>query len=109
MKNQYNIVNNKTRTFNQLIADDESLVSFEELKENFVGIHEAETMQTYLDMGNNFIYNVETPTDNDQAANKSFVDKEISDLETASNMAYVTKIELDNYFKKTEVQQLQES
>lgn len=58
LKNQYNILNNKTRTFNQLKADheDESLVSFEEVKENFVGIHEAEPMQTYLDMGDNYIY-----------------------------------------------------
>lgn len=70
LKNSYNINNSKTRTFNQLKANDESLVNFEEVKENFVGIHEAEAMKTYLDMGTNFIYNVKTPTNNDQAANQ---------------------------------------
>ena len=70
LKNSYNINNSKTRTFNQLKANDESLVNFEEVKENFVGIHEAEAMKTYLDMGTNFIYSVKTPTNNDEAANQ---------------------------------------
>ena len=67
LKNQFNILNKKTRTFDELKRDDESLVSFEEVKQNFAGIREAEAMKTYLDMGNNFIYNVKTPTANDQA------------------------------------------
>lgn len=58
-------------------ANDESLVSFEEVKENFVGIHEAEAMQTYLDVGNNSIFNVKTPVNKDQGANKDYVDKEM--------------------------------
>lgn len=78
LKNQFNILNNLTRTFDQLKADDESLVSFEEVKEKFVGIQESEPMKIHLDMGDNFIYNVKTPTNNDQAANKSYVDKEIN-------------------------------
>ena len=67
LKNSYNIKNSKKRTFNQLKADTESLVSYEEVKETFIGINEAEAMKTYLDMGDNFIYNVKTPTANDQA------------------------------------------
>ena len=74
LKNSYNIQNNKKRTFNQLKADTKSLVSYEEVKETFIGIKEAEAMQTCLDMGDNFIYNVKTPTANDQASNKSYVD-----------------------------------
>lgn len=100
LKHQDYIVNSKTRTFQQLKANDESLVNFEEVKENFVGIHEAEPMKTHLDMGNNFIYNVKTAAANDQAANKAYVDKEITDSETASSMTYATKMELGNYLKK---------
>ena len=40
-------------------------------------------MKTYLDMENSFIYNVKTPINNDQAVNKSYVDKEITDSENA--------------------------
>ena len=92
----YNIKNSKKRTFNQLAADTESLVSYEEVKENFIGINEAEAMKTYLDMGKNFIYNVKTPTANDQAANKSYVDATVSN--TMSTAA--TKQELADYLKK---------
>lgn len=100
LKNQFNILNNKTRTFDELKRDDESLVSFEEVKENFVGICDAKAIKTYLDMGNNFVYNVKTPTTNDQAANKSYDDKELSDSETAASMVYATKLKLDDYLKK---------
>lgn len=61
-----------------------------EVKENFV---------EYLDMGSNFIYNVKTPTNIDQAANKGYVDEDLSDSETAAGMIYVAKLELDNYLK----------
>lgn len=51
------------------------------MKENFVGIHVTGAMKTYLDMGGNFIYKVKTPVNKDQATNKDYVDKEISDEE----------------------------
>ena len=35
-------------------------------------------MQTHLDMGNNYIYNDKTPINNDQGANKSYVDKHVA-------------------------------
>ena len=47
-------------------------------------------------MGDNKIYNVETPTEDDQAANKSYVDKELTDLKTATGIVYATKFELGN-------------
>lgn len=37
-------------------------------------------MQTHLDMGNNYIYNVQTPINNDQGANKSYVDQHVAKL-----------------------------
>lgn len=100
LKNQYNILNRKTRTFQQLKADDESLVSFEEVKEIFVGIREAEAMQTYLDIGNNYIYNIKTPTANDQAANKDYVDTTQTNTMSAAAMIHAIKAELGDYLKK---------
>ena len=88
------------RTFNQLKANTESLVSYEEVKENFIGINEAEAMKAYLDMGDNFIYNVKTPTANDQATNKSYVDTKAPNSLNATAMIHATKAELADYLKK---------
>ena len=96
LKNSYNIKKSKKRTFDQLKAVTESLVCYEEVRENFIGINEAEAMKTYLDMGSNFIYNVKTPTANDQATNKSYVDTTVTN--TMSTAA--TKAELADYLKK---------
>ena len=100
LKKSYNIQNNKKRTFNQLKADTESLLSFAEVKENFIGINEAEAMRTYLDMGDNFIYNVKTPTANDRASNKSYVDETETNIMNAAAMIHATKAELADYLKK---------
>ena len=77
-----------------------SLVSYEEVKENFIGLNEAEAMQTYLDMGDNFINRVKTPTSNDQASNKSYVDQTATNTMSAAAMIHATKAELDDYLKK---------
>ena len=100
LKNSYNIKNSKKRTFNQLKADVKSLVSYEEVKENFIGLNEAEAMQTYLDMGDNFINRVKTPTANDQASNKSYVDQTATNTLSAARLTLATKEELANYLKK---------
>ena len=100
LKNSYNIKNGKKRTFNQLKADTKSLVSYEEVKENFIGLKEAEAMQTYLDMGGNFINNVKTPTSNNQASNKSYVDTTATNTINAAALIHATKAELDDYLKK---------
>ena len=96
LKYSYNIKNSKKRTFDQLKASTESLVSYEEVRENFIGINEAEPMKTYLDMGDNLIYNVKAPTANNQAANKSYVDTKVSNTMSAA----ATKRELAGYLKK---------
>ena len=95
-----NLKNSYKRTFNQLKADTESLVSHEEVKENFIGINEAEAMKTYLDMGDNYIYNVKTPIANDQASNKSYVDTTATNTINAAALIHATKAELADYLKK---------
>ena len=100
LKNSYNIQNSAKRTFNQLKADTKSLVSYEEVKENFIEINEAEAMRAYLDMGDNFIYNVNTPTANDQASNKSYVDTSATNTINAAALIHATKAELADYLKK---------
>ena len=92
--------NSKKRTFNQLKTNTESLVSYEEVRENFIGINDAEAMQTYLDMGGNPIYNVKTPTANDQASNKSYVDTTASNTMSTAAMIHATKQGLADYLKK---------
>ena len=57
-------------------------------------------MKTYLDMGDNFIYNVKTPTANDQATNKSYVDTKAPNSLNAAAMIHATKSELADYLKK---------
>ena len=57
-------------------------------------------MKTYLDMGDNFIYNVKTPTANDQASNKSYVDTTATNTINAAALIHATKAELDDYLKK---------
>lgn len=49
-------------------------------------------MKTYLDMGNNYIYNLKNPVNNDQGANKGYVD-----IQTATK---ADKTEIDDYLKK---------
>ena len=57
-------------------------------------------MQTYLDMGDNFINRVKTPTSNDQASNKSYVDTTATNTMSAAALIHATKAELDDYLKK---------
>ena len=57
-------------------------------------------MKTYLDMGDNFIYNVKTPTANDQASNKSYVDTTATNTINAAALIHATKAQLADYLKK---------
>lgn len=98
LKNQFNVENGKNRTYQQLTADDDSLVSFKEVKDNFNEIHE--TMTTNFNMGANRIDNVKTPTVITGAAIKGYVDTKIEESKTSINGAYVPKTELENYLKR---------
>ena len=56
-----------------------TLVCYEDVRDIFVSRKESLVpMQTYLDMGNQFIYNVKTPVNNDQGANKAYADTKLS-------------------------------
>ena len=78
LKNSYNVIKSKKRTFQELSAARQSAINFEEVRENFVGINEAFPTKNYLDMGANFIYNVKSRINNDQGANKGYVDSAIT-------------------------------
>lgn len=65
-------------------------------------------MKTHLDIGNQFICNVKTPTNNDQATNKEYVDGKLikkANLGLVQNVMRqviyrADKLDLDNYLKR---------
>lgn len=57
-------------------AKRKTLVSYEDVRNVFVSRKGSVfQMQTHWDMGKNYIYNVKTLVNNDQGANKSYVDQ----------------------------------
>ena len=62
-----------------MVANGGTLVCYEDVREVFVSRKESVfPMETYLDMGNQFIYNVKTPINIDQGVNKSYADTKLS-------------------------------
>ena len=60
-------------------ANRNTLLCYEDVRDVFVSRKESVfPMETYLDMGNHFIYNVEEPINNDQGVNKSYADTKLS-------------------------------
>ena len=65
-------------------------------------------METYLDMGNNYIYNVKTPINNDEAVNKGYVEAKLANKVNSSIVQNVMrqvlykadKRDLENYLKR---------
>ena len=78
LKDTGNIVNSKQRTLNELKTHYDSLVSFEEVKENFLSRVETFTMGTQLDMNHHSITNLKDPTFGKEAATKDYADKKLS-------------------------------
>ena len=67
LKNTYNVINSNRQTFNEMDANRGTLVCYEDVRDVFVSRKESVfPMETYLDMGNHFIYNVKTPINIDQ-------------------------------------------
>ena len=61
LKGTYNVINSKQQTFIEMNASRNTLVCHEDVKDVFVSRKESVfPMQTNLDMGNNYIYNVKT-------------------------------------------------
>ena len=79
LKNTYNVINSKQQTFSEMNASRNTLVCYEDVRDVFVSRKEPVfPKQTRLDMGNNYIYNVKTPVNNDQGVNKSYVDSKVA-------------------------------
>ena len=79
LKDTYNVINSKWQTFSEMNANRNTLVCYEDVRDVLVSRKESVfPMATRLDMGNNYIYIVKTPVNNDQGANKSYADTKLS-------------------------------
>ena len=79
LKNTYNVINSNRLTYDEMGANGGTLVCYKDVREVFVSRKESVfPMETYLDMGNQFIYNVNTPINIDQGVNKSYADTKLS-------------------------------
>ena len=78
LKELFNVIQSKQRSLNELKAHYDSLVSFEEVNENFLSRQEEFPMQTQLNMNHNSITNLKDPQFGGEAATKKYVD----DIET---------------------------
>ena len=77
LKELFNVVNSKQRNLNELKTHYDSLVSFEEVNENFLSRQEEFPMQTQLNMNHNSITNLKDPEFGGEAATKSYADKKL--------------------------------
>ena len=78
LKELFNVIQSKQRSLNELKTHYDSLVSFEEVNENFLSRREEFPMETQLDMNHNSITNLKDPQFGGEAATKKYVD----DIET---------------------------
>ena len=79
LKNTYNVINSNRLTYDEMGRNGGTLVCYEHVGEVFVSRKESVfPVETYLDMGNQFIYNVKTPINIDQGVNKSYADTKLS-------------------------------
>ena len=77
LKELFNVIQSKQRSLNELKAHYDSLVSFEEVNENFLSRREEFPMETQLDMNHNSITNLKDPQFGGEAATKSYADKKL--------------------------------
>ena len=78
LKELFNVVKSKQRSLSELKTHYDSLVSYEEVNENFLSRQEEFPMQTQLNMNHNSITNLKDPQFGGEAATKKYVD----DIET---------------------------
>ena len=78
LKELFNVVKSKQRNLSELKTHYDSLVSYEEVNENFLSRQEEFPMQTQLNMNHNSITNLKDPEFGGEAATKTYVD----DIET---------------------------
>ena len=77
LKELFNVIQSKQRSLNELKAHYDSLVSFEEVNENFLSRQEEFPMETQLNMNHNSITNLKDPEFGGEAATKSYADKKL--------------------------------
>ena len=70
LKELFNVIQSKQRSLNELKTHYDSLVSFEEVNENFLSRQEEFPMQTQLNMNHNSITNLKDPEFGGEAATK---------------------------------------
>ena len=78
LKELFNVVQSKQRSLNELKTHYDSLVSFEEVKENFLSRQEEFPMETQLNMNHNSITNLKDPQFGGEAATKDYADKKLA-------------------------------
>ena len=94
LKELFNVVKSKQRTLNELKTHYDSLVSFEEVKENFLSRREEFPMETQLDMNHNSITNLKDPQFGGEAATKTYVDVIFSTIVSSTASSYAAKLYL---------------
>ena len=77
LKELFNVVKSKQRSLNELKTHYDSLVSYEEVNENFLSRQEEFPMQTQLNMNHNSITNLKDPEFGGEAATKDYADKKL--------------------------------
>ena len=94
LKDLFNVVKSKQRNLNELKTHYDSLVSFEEVKENFLSRREEFPMETQLDMNHNSITNLKDPAFGGEAATKTYVDSSISSVVSSTAGSIATRLSL---------------
>ena len=74
LQDKFNVKNSKQQSFENLEANYDNLISYDDAKRNFTSRKQTFPMETALDMGNHTIFNVKGPTVADQGANKKYED-----------------------------------
>ena len=94
LKELFNVVKSKQRSLNELKTHYDSLVSFEEVKENFLSRQEEFPMETQLNMNHNSITNLKDPVFGGEAATKAYVDATSSTIVSSTATSIATKLDL---------------
>ena len=78
LQEKYNVLNSKQRNLNELKTHYDSLVSYEEVKQNFLSRVETFAMGTTLNMNSKQIINLKDPTLGKEPATKDYADEKLS-------------------------------
>ena len=90
LQDKFNVKNSKQQSFSHLAANYDNLVSYSDVKNNFLSRKETFAMEADLNMGNHQILNVKDPTIADHGVNKKYVDAETAELTTSTNTKFAT-------------------